>query len=163
MNIKVFWSDISLVHSPLSIRLAIFWPSTKHLFCFICKYKKTGPKLLVTPAFIRFRSYTLNEVFVPRVSRCCASHIQNGQLSTDGIEIIKAFKVSSYLNRTLILELLKQTRDEVLRNENTRLDFDDPASLFSHGYYNLTGLEKEQFDDLMNSVNNIRPDPFALA
>ena len=99
----------------------------------------------------------LNEVFVPPGSRCCASHNQNGQLSTDAIVKIKTIKDSSYLNRTSILELLKQTRDEVLRNENTRLDFDDPASLFSHGYYNLTGLEKEQFDDLMNSVNIIRP------
>lgn len=152
---KVFRPDRSLVHSPPSIRLAIPCTSTGHSFCFICK--KPGPKLLVTPACIRFRAYILNEVFVPPGSRCCASHIQNGQLSTDAIEKIKAIKDSSYLNRTSILELLKQTRDEVLRRENTRLDFDDPASLSSHDYYNLTGLEKEQFDDLMNSVNNIRP------
>ena len=52
----------------------------------------------------------------------------------------------------------------MLRKENTRLDFDDPASLFSHGYCNLTGLEKEQLDDLMNSSYvQQNPDPFALA
>ena len=104
---KVFRPDRSLVHSPPSIRLAIPCTSTGHSFCFICK--KPGPKRFVTPAFICFRTYTciLNEVFVPPGSRCCASHNQNGQLSTDAIEKIKASKDSSYLNRTSILELLK--------------------------------------------------------
>ena len=116
----------------------------------------------MTPAFIRFRAYILNEVFDPPGSRCCASHIQNGQLSTDVIEKIKVIKNSCYLNRTSILELLKQTRGELLMKENTRLDFDDLASLSSHDYNNLTGLEKEQFDNIMTFLQQ-SPDPFALA
>ena len=55
---KVFRPDRSLVHSPpSSIRLAIPCTSTGHSFCFICK--KAGPKLLVPPAFIRFRAKCL--------------------------------------------------------------------------------------------------------
>ena len=61
------------------------------------------------PAFIRFKAYILNEVFVPPGSRCCAGHIQNGQLSTDAIEKIKALNMKCYGKKTLgsILMILR--------------------------------------------------------
>ncbi|XP_061186275.1 uncharacterized protein LOC133194309 [Saccostrea echinata] len=58
--------------------------------------------------------------------------------------------------RSSVLELLQQAREEVLRKEGSRLDFDDPSSLADTDYYNLTGLSRVQFDDLMCGVHNIR-------
>jgi hypothetical protein len=119
--------------------------------------RKPGPKLIVTSTYARFRAFIQNGAFVPPGSRCCPSHILNGQLSTEAIENLEATKDSSTLNRASILELLEQAREEVLRKEtSSRLDFNDPTSLSDSDYYNLTGLEKEQFDDLMTSVHRIK-------
>ena len=56
-----------------------------------------------------------------------------------------------------MLELLQQAREKVLKRENMRLDSDDPMSLSDTDYLNLTRPTREQFDDVMTCVNNIRP------
>ena len=56
------------------------------------------------------------------------------------------------MNRLSILELLQQAREEVLKKENTRLDFDDPMSLSDTDYLSLTGLTRDQFDDQFDDV-----------
>ena len=70
---------------------------------------------------------------------------------------IKASKGWNHLNRLFILELLQQAREEVLKNENTRLDFDDPKSLSDTDYLSLTGFTRDQLNDVMTIVKNIRP------
>lgn len=145
----------SLDRSPPSVTLAIPSTSNSHSYCFVCK--KPGPKLIVAPTYARFRAYIQSEIFVQSGSRCCPVHIENGLLSKDAMEKIKASKGSSHLNRSSILELLQQAREEVLKKENTRLDFDDPMSLSDTDYLSLTGLTRDQFDDVMTYVKNIRP------
>ena len=61
------------------------------------------------------------------------------------------------MNRSSILELLQQTREEVLKKENTRLYFDDPMSLSDTDYLSLTGFTRDQLNDVMTIVKNIRP------
>ena len=113
----------SLDRSPPSVTLAIPSTSNSHSYCFVCK--KPGPKLIVAPTYARFRAYIQSEIFMQSGSRCCPVQIENGLLSKDAMEKIKASKSSSHLNRSSILELLQQAREEVLKKENTRLDFDD--------------------------------------
>lgn len=119
---------------------------------------ETGTKPSSHSYICSFRAFIQNEISVPSGSRCCTSHIHvHGQLSSEAIEKLEATTDFSTLSKTAILELLKQAREEVLWKEtSSRLDFDDPKSLSDTDYYNLTGLVKEQFDDLMNSVHNIK-------
>jgi hypothetical protein len=90
-------------------------------------------------------------------SRCCPRHIEDGILSKEAMDKIKASKGSCHLNRSAILELLQQVREEVLRKNEKRLDFDDPMGLSDLDYLNLTGLTREQFNDIMENINNIKP------
>lgn len=55
----------------------------------------------------------------------------------------------SNVNRTTIVGVLKQTRDVAIQNQNKRLNFDDPHGMQNEDYYNLTGVTKDQFDELM--------------
>lgn len=137
-----------------SVTLAIPSTSTSHSYCFVCR--KPGPKLIVIPTYARFRVYIQSELFVQCGSRCCPSHIENGILSEDALKKVKASKSSCHLNRTSILELLQQAREEVLKKESTRLNFDDPTCLSDSDYLNLTGPTREQFDDVLTHLNNIR-------
>ena len=57
-----------------------------------------------------------NKVGVPARYLCCASYIQNGELSPDVNENIMDF---SNLNKISIMVLLKQTSDDVIRKETT--------------------------------------------
>lgn len=54
------------------------------------------------------------------------------------------------------LDHLQQAREEVFKKGDTRLDFNDAMSLKSDIDY-LTGLIREQFDDVITYVKNIRP------
>lgn len=141
--------------SPPSVTLAIPSTSTSHSYCFVCK--KPGPKLIVASTYARFRAYIQCELFVQSGSRCCPCHIEDGILSRDALEKVKATKSSCHLNRTSILDFLQQAREEVLKKEGKRVDFDDPTCLSDSDYHNLTGLTKEQFDYVLTHVNNIRP------
>lgn len=117
----------------------------------------SGPESIVASTYARFSAYIQSELFVQSGSRCCPSHIENRILSKDALEKVKASKSSCHLNRTSILELLQQTREEGLKKEGTRLDFDDPTCLSDSDYLNLTRLTREQFDDVLTHVNSIRP------
>ena len=149
---KVFRPDRSLVQSPPTIRLAIPCTSTGHSICFICK------TFCDTYIFSLYSIYIELSVCSSWISTLC--HLYSQRLAVNWCNWEnQAIKGSSNLNRTLVLELLKQTRDEVLRKENNKLDLNDPASLSSRDcmYYNLTGLEKEQFNDMIKSEINLRP------
>ena len=142
--------------SPPSVKLSI--PSTNrgHSFCFTCICKKAGSKLVVTPIKARFTVFLHKEVYVPAGSRCCPGHIVDGILTSDALQKIRTSNDSTYLNRTSILELLQNARESLLQKTHTRFDFDDPHGLSDEYYYNLTGLTKTQFDDLMGYVNDVR-------
>ena len=77
-------------------------------------------------------------------------------LTSDALQKIRISNDSTYFNRTSILELLQNARESLLQKTHTRFDFDNPHGLSDEDYYNLTGLTKTQFDDLMGYVNDVR-------
>ena len=80
----------------------------------------------------------------------------DGILTSDALQKIRTSNDSTYFNRTSFLELLQNARESLLQKTHTRFDFDDPHGLSDEDYYNLTGLTKTQFDDLMGYVNDVR-------
>lgn len=135
------------IKSPPTVTLSIPSTSTSHANCVICK--KPGPKLVVVPENTRVNVFIQKETFVPPGSRCCPKHISDGDLNTEALHLLKQTSSVSNVNRTTIVGVLKQTRDVAIQNQNKRLNFDDPHGMQNEDYYNLTGVTKDQFDELM--------------
>lgn len=78
---------------------------------------------------------------IPVGNRCCSSHLYNGHLSYEAMQMIDGNMVDVIrLDSTAVLNLLTECCDTI-RTMKT-FNFDDPASLDSKAYYNLTGLAK---------------------
>jgi hypothetical protein len=52
------------------------------------------------------------------------------------------------------MKVLKQTREVGIQSINKGLNFDDQNALQSEDYYNLTGLTKDQFPDLITHMSD---------
>lgn len=139
--------------SPPSITLSIPSTSKSHANCVICK--KPGPKLIVVTQYARVRAFIRKEMFVPAGSRCCPKHIADNEFTVDALQKMQQTNPDTNINRTATVELLQQTRDFALRNENTRLNFDNPNSMDNEDYYNLTGLTKDQFEELLSYLKDV--------
>lgn len=139
--------------SPPSITLSIPSTSKSHANCVICK--KPGPKLIVVTQYARVRAFIRKEMFVPAGSRCCPKHIADNEFTVDALQKMQQTNPDTNINRTATVELLQQTRDFAIRNENTRLNFDNPNSMDNEDYYNLTGLTKDQFEELLSYLKDV--------
>ncbi|CAG2256153.1 unnamed protein product [Mytilus edulis] len=60
--------------------------------------------------------------------------------------ILKAKYTKSFFSRTDIVALLENVR--LTMSKSSILDFDNPSRLTDDDYYNLTGLTRQQFEDL---------------
>ena len=139
------------VRSPPSVTLPFPSTSTSHSSCFICK--KGGPKLLVVPNSARNSVFLQRKLLIPYGARCCAKHILNGNLTSDSMEKIPVLSQVSLLNRSSITGILLYLREVVLKNKNSRIDFDDEENFSEQQYVSLTGLSKVSFDDIFSHVN----------
>lgn len=139
--------------SPPSITLSIPSTSKSHANCVICK--KPGPKLIVVTQYARVRAFIQKEMFVPAGSRCCPKYIVDNEFTVDALQKMQQTSPDTNINRTATVELLQQTRDFALRNENNRLNFDNPNSMDNEDYYNLTGLTRDQFEELLSYLKDV--------
>lgn len=117
--------------------------------------KKSGPKLIVVTQYARVRVFIRKEMFVPAGSRCCPKYIVDNGFTVDALQQTQHTNPDTNINRTATVELLKQTRDFSLRNGNTILNFDNPKSMDNEDYYNLTGLTKDQFEELLSNLKDV--------
>ncbi|XP_053393255.1 uncharacterized protein LOC123531130 [Mercenaria mercenaria] len=135
--------------SPPSVKLNI--PSTPktHARCLACK--KPGPKLIVISAPARFAAFLHHNVIIPAGARCCPSHIEEKTCMLRP-ECLRNIPVTeqSFMNRTTILNLLKQMREMCCKKQNI-LDFDN---IKDEEMRNLTGLSLEQFNDLFSHIKD---------
>ncbi|XP_062587204.1 uncharacterized protein LOC134248846 [Saccostrea cucullata] len=144
------------VSSPPSVSLSI--PSTpkSHAQCFLCK--RAGPKLMVVPSNARFNVFLNCEVIVPAGSRCCPNHLEDGDFKSDVLPRIKATS-ESFLSRTAITDLIKRLRATAQHNKNCRIDFDNSSNLTDNDYLTLTGISRDAFDELCESLKDVRNTP----
>jgi hypothetical protein len=105
------------------------------------------------PESARVKVFIEKEIFMPTGSRCCPRHIFNGELNSEALDQLRQTYHFSNVNRTTVVGVLKQTRDVAIQHMYTRLNFDDQNAFNSEDYYNLTGLTKEQFDELMTCMS----------
>ncbi|XP_052695575.1 uncharacterized protein LOC128173959 [Crassostrea angulata] len=91
---------------------------------------------------------------VGKSARCCPVHIVNDTINTESIENLVPPKDTRFVNRTTIMELVEQLKEEALQRGSKRIDFDDPSSLSDRDYLTLTGLRKFDFDDLLLHVQS---------
>ena len=144
--------------SPPSVSLQIPCTSKSLSFCFVCK--KPGPKLIVVSSQARFSIFLQDEIILPAGSRCCPGHMYQDNFTSEAVSQVKSTYDHSIINRTSILDLLRKLRYVTLRNEQSRIDFDSDTALSSSDYVNLTGISKENFDELHTYIKeHIRNTP----
>jgi hypothetical protein len=95
-----------------------------------------------------FFIFLQNEIIIPAGSRCCPGHMYQDNFTSEAVSQVKSTYDHSIINRTSILDLLRKLRYVTLRNEQSRIDFDSDTALSSSDYVNLTGISKENFDEL---------------
>ncbi len=68
-------------------------------------------------------------------------------LKDEAVDAIKVSKQEAHVFPEEVADLLHQLRKQAKKHPNG-IDFKNPDSLDDEGYYSLTGLHKEQFEDL---------------
>ncbi|XP_071181323.1 uncharacterized protein [Mytilus edulis] len=143
------------IQSPKTIHLNISSTHTSHKYCIICKKKgNKRVKLCVVPLKARTQAFIQNAIFVDSKARCCTSHLQELHFSQASLMILKAKYTKSFFSRTDIVALLENVR--LTMSKSSILDFDNPSRLTDDDYYNLTGLTRQQFEDLSTYSTTIR-------
>ncbi|XP_052706742.1 uncharacterized protein LOC128182176 [Crassostrea angulata] len=145
-------STVVSMKSPPSVTLPLQSTANTHAYCVLCR--RPGPKLVVVPAQTRFTFFLEQNILISSGARCCPAHIVNDTINTESIENLVPPKDTSFVNRTTIMELVEQLREEALQRGSKRIDFDDPSSLSDRDYLTLTGLRKCDFDDLLLHVQS---------
>ncbi|CAG2245126.1 unnamed protein product [Mytilus edulis] len=143
----------TVLSSPPSVSLSIPSTSKSHSYCFICK--KPGPKLIVVPSQARFSTFLKKEVIIPAGCRCCPGHLTEDTFTEDAISKINCTNDNVILNRSTIMDLLKKLRYTALQNEQSRIDFDTDKVLSDSDFINLTGINKDNFNDLHSYIKTL--------
>ncbi|CAC5389445.1 unnamed protein product [Mytilus coruscus] len=143
----------TVLSSPPSVSLSIPSTSKSHSYCFICK--KPGPKLIVVQSQARFSTFLKKEVIIPAGCRCCPGHLMEDNFTEDAISKINCTNDNVLLNRSSIMDLLKKLRSMAIQNEQSRIDFDTDKVLSDFDFINLTGINKDNFNDLLSYIKDL--------
>ncbi|CAG2245218.1 unnamed protein product [Mytilus edulis] len=145
-------SMLDVIHVNLQPSIALPIPSAGggHSQCVVCK--RRGPKLVVVPTNARFNIFLDKLIILTVGARCCPGHLCNDIFLPDALDRISHSQSSSIFNRTDLMDLITQIRDMALRGSKRRIDFDTENALTSSDILNLTGLSKENFNDLCSIV-----------
>lgn len=140
----------SNVQSPPSVSLPIPSTAKSHSYCFICHKPKT--KLVVVSSNIRFYIFLHKGVIIPAGSRCCPDHIVDSKLKSEDMTMIECKSDKTLLNRSTVFELLQNLRTFAIQAEKSRIDFDTQETLSLADFINLTGVTKENFNDMHSYI-----------
>ncbi|XP_062581640.1 uncharacterized protein LOC134243403 [Saccostrea cucullata] len=142
--------------SPKNIHLNIPSTHSSHKFCVVCRKKSSKRvKFCTIPLNARTQAFIHNGIFIKQSARCCSSHLEGKNLLQSSLTKLQAKYANSFFNRTDLFNLLENVRLTLKRS--SILDFDNSDHLSTDEYYNLTGLTKEQFQDLTCYAKSIRP------
>lgn len=123
---------------------------------FICD--KKARKLIVLPDQARLQLLVHFGVLLKKGARCCPVHIDSGRISGEVLKtgINTRVRDNTSLSNDELLSLLDSLRNLVNTKSFTRLDFDDDTSFSDEDYQNFTGLTRNQFNDLISNVKEIK-------
>lgn len=97
-----------------------------------------GYRVASLPPKARFSTFLHNEIIIPAGSCCCPVHLQEDSFTSEAISFMKCTNNSVILNRTTIVNLLKNLRDAALCNKTSRINFDDENMLSETDYLTFT-------------------------
>lgn len=146
--------------SPQIIPLPILSTGKSHSSCCICKAR--GIKFITLSSDTRHKLFVLTGQLLLAGARCCPVHLKSdSHLTEEAILKLQNNASSSsdsttYFNKSDIFSLISNIRDVALRNDKYRIDFDSDTGLQDSDYLSLTGISKENFNDLVSYVKSIR-------
>ena len=109
-------------------------------------------QLKVVSIDLIFKMLKLFKIIVPNGNRICKTHLTaSGFINDDAIGLLKniTIKNSVKMSSNLITKLI----DELWLNAKTKLDFTDKSNYTEKEYLNLFGINKNNFDHLLNYLN----------
>lgn len=133
-------SSTAVFNSPKSISLQI--PSTPrtHKYCIVCRRDGSRRlRLVQIPQSASTHAFIQTGILVYSDNRCCSHHLELGFFNRHALGLIASRKDQNWFSRSDICHL----------------NFDDPAVLTSEDYFNLTGLNKQQCQDLASSLSSL--------
>ena len=113
----------------------------KHLKASLCTISEVDREVL----FIK------NSIFVPKGSRCCKDHLHDKRLRIDALNEICPFKITGIdFSSTNVVTWFNKFREHY--NSIRYFDFELPFIMSDIDCYNLTGLSKLNFEDLIKCL-----------
>ena len=142
--------------SPQNIPLPILSSGKSHSTCCICK--KRSPKLITVATESRYKLFVEKGHLLLSGSRCCCSHLDSDKyFKEEALCLISeefAKDPNTFFNKSDILSLITNIRAIAIRNDKYRIDFDNKNTLSDAEYQTLTGITKDDFEDLCSNVNS---------
>ena len=117
--------------------------------CFLCQNKV---QLKVVSIDLIFKIFKLFKIIIPRGNRICKTHLTaGGFINDDAICLLKniTIKNSVKMSSNLVTKLI----DDLWLNAKTKLDFTNQFNYTENEYLNLFGINKNNFDHLLNYFN----------
>ncbi|XP_053380497.1 uncharacterized protein LOC123526886 [Mercenaria mercenaria] len=141
------------VKSPKLVRLDIPSTSYSHKVCVVCKKKgDERNRLVVLKSKAITQAFVQRDLHIPDTSRCCPLHLDTHNFFTaEALTMLVATKSFSMFSRTDIADLLQNSRNLFI--SSSKVNFDIPSSMTDDSYFALTGLNKNDFQDLLLSIN----------
>lgn len=141
--------------SPKSIPLRI--PSTprSHRYCIVCRKEgTTRNRLSLITSDAQTQAFVECGIFIDSKNRCCQHHLDKTFFKSEALTMISSTKYSDLFSRTDILQLLENLRKMLQKTKN--LNFDIPSLMSDDDYFAMTGLLKEQFDNMVTYLSSLR-------
>ncbi|CAG2251516.1 unnamed protein product [Mytilus edulis] len=141
--------------SPKSIQLNLSSTSKSHRRCTVCqKNSSNRHRQVVVPHEARTQAFIDKCIVIPANSRCCPNHLLGNYFTQESISKIPEVNNTTLFNRSDITELLDRVRGTLTLNG--KLNFDCAHSLSEEDYQRLTGLTRNQFEAVANTVTDLR-------
>lgn len=129
--------------------------SKSHRRCTVCqKNSSNRHRQVVVPHEARTQAFIEKCIVIPANSRCCPNHLLGNYFTQESISKIPEVNNTTLFNRSDITELLDRVRGTLTLNG--KLNFDCAHSLSEEDYQRLTGLTRNQFEAVANTVTDLR-------
>ncbi|CAC5386796.1 unnamed protein product [Mytilus coruscus] len=123
--------------------------------CTVCQTNSSNRnRQVVVPHEARTQAFIEKCIVIPANSRCCPNHLLGKYFTQKSISKIPEVNKTTLFNRSDITELLNRVRGTLTLNG--KLNFDCSHSLSEEDYQLLTGLTRNQFEAVANTVTDLR-------
>lgn len=147
-DLNVTQSNSSKSNELKDVTLNIRRTIKTHSHCIICKTTNNLKKITLKA---QSHAFINSNIIIPSGSRCCSSHLCDGLLSEDAMKSLKVFSESTVIPVKELESLMQEVRKIALKKA---LDFDNPTCLSDNDYYQLTGISRNDFEIMANSIKN---------